>query len=1200
MDYPPPNQFLHTLFAKSNALLSHCGPSTAIVILAPVSSSLSMIDADTGLVFDDNLTDEFVQSHILRVAHVKGEVVERAKARVYTTINGKTLVIKEDAVFPHRGFKGVKEVKILHDSLFWPDDPNASPYLVYFLDRPLMGNALPLPLALASHQSNLRRTISSWAELIKAYPIVGTSMDPIYAKLFADFNQALQEEEAHSNHVHASGASHRSRNGSVSRRKRRPSASSSIFPAPVSRTNTSHSFDTSISLQYLRVRFDLVLTSAIQAFQTLPQTLLHNIGTESLLTGAEIEKLLESHILHELYDIIFFTVIGVTQEKDEELAQAIEHCKYVDLTQLGTTSTWDLRKRHSKALESFRGFGERHEPLHKIKALMSTMDVLMKDSEKSSDDLIPSLVSVVLKSGVSNLYANILWIREFAFEDVDSGEYGFALSTLEAVIYHITSSVQTLEITSARNLQFFTAITDSDLSAVRKMIASSPDLLNIRNLQDRTPHQVADPQILTYLLEQPCDVSNLTDLLMTHLSSSLVKNILALILSLDVAARLLLINQADDTGQSLAHKIHEHPELLYDVCDDVDWQLKDNQGNTPLQVLARIYDHPLYEELLEEVLRTISLGPDFGADTASEVFYNMADEARTEFREQSVHDSEHSLLEDGENDDDTDDSSDSEDDDEDDTDYTAPTSIRRPIRLQDHVDSRGNTLAHVVSTQRAMATVFRYCTGNFNSLNDKGLTPLLISIKFARSSTLEFLLSRAEIDNFKRDSRGHSAAHYAARASLSLFNICVREGIDVGDRAIGSGITPLHIASREGNLPILKRLIELNVEEAWDWRGFRAGDIVKNDAVRSIMDDWSCRDCEVRVLRGHVGEDCTVKYLVKSKSGGGVLRSLADFVKLRHWMVARHPALGIASLHVTTPPPCLLHSRPSRSVLMAVTERLDAFVESLLEEEAIKQSPIVWEFLLSPTIDEKAITAKIQGEIERERAQIWNDEKALSSYTSTQTFFLHAREQVMQLSSTYRIFERKSRALKDGQLHLSVAYGLISKALGPTSIFDPCYITAIEELSETLLSREPSLLYRLIEDSSSLDTRISGLLSSLLIPDACITRISRASAEISKHEKDLVKTPRISFPLLQDSQSRKKEIIKEQLRALHVELNHAGSELRHNEAQLAGNLSNFYTVHEAKVRRVIGQFVKKQVGVEKERLAGMQRALAGLRSSERP
>lgn len=92
MNCPPPNPFLSLLFAHDARILSQIrNITTQVIVLAPITSSLNLVDRDTGVAFVETLNDDFLASHILRVVE---QPHERAKARNYSTINGKTVVIK--------------------------------------------------------------------------------------------------------------------------------------------------------------------------------------------------------------------------------------------------------------------------------------------------------------------------------------------------------------------------------------------------------------------------------------------------------------------------------------------------------------------------------------------------------------------------------------------------------------------------------------------------------------------------------------------------------------------------------------------------------------------------------------------------------------------------------------------------------------------------------------------------------------------------------------------------------------------------------------------------------------------------------------------------------------------------------------------------------------------------------------------------
>src|SRR4051812_29268597 len=76
----------------------------------------------------------------------------------------------------------------------------------------------------------------------------------------------------------------------------------------------------------------------------------------------------------------------------------------------------------------------------------------------SSDTLIPLLLLTILRSNVTNLTSNLSYMRDFSFErDVTTGEYGYALSTLEGVVHYILGNVQSLSVISRRNKRYWRA-----------------------------------------------------------------------------------------------------------------------------------------------------------------------------------------------------------------------------------------------------------------------------------------------------------------------------------------------------------------------------------------------------------------------------------------------------------------------------------------------------------------------------------------------------------------------------------------------------------------------------------------------------------------------------------------------------------------------------------------------------------------------
>lgn len=1178
MDNPPPNPFLHRLLSHGSATLAKIQDAKAVsayhfVVLAPVTSAFSAVDRETGKDYGELLEEpSFLDSHVLQIPKY-GDRHERARARVYPTLDGKTIVVKDEAIYPHRGFKGVKEVKLLHDALFWLDDHDARPVLVYFIDRPLVGSPSSdkgSPVSKASPRKEAK-PITSWPELCKRYPLVASHVDNVLNGLFADFRDQIHSEVETS---FASGALPVLETPGLSevdgdlfsavvedevdarlledivprRREGSSSVASSINGGPPVTADSA----TNPVLVALRGEVDNILSGAIKAFTGLQQSLLHRLGTETGLTGAEVEGMLERYVMTELYDLIFFKVSQATREADEDVAAAVVNCKHVDVSQLGTLGTRGLRERIRVALGQFREFGTRQSPQGKLEALLATIDILMRGTASSADDLIPLLLAVVLRADVSNLLANLTYIREFSFLDTEGGENGFAISTLEAVIYHITSARRSLASVSRLNRAFFARVVRGDIAEIRRVVQQHPDVLEVRDLDDQTPHLRAPTgKVLLALLELPCTSSNLSRLPLRHFDDdALFDAVLDRALELD-DGYVLLRERDDKSGQTIAHRLHDRPELIDDLAPLLDWRARDAQGYTPLQVLTRVYDHKSYDTLLADALGAL-------------------------------------------------------------------TRIAVIVRLEDHVDPKGNTLAHVVGNATVVDAVLEHCTGDFDACNEKGLTPLLTAAKFARLDVLGRLLAHPKVDNYARDSRGNAVIHYAARGSLAMFNLCVRHGLSIDERTSGQGLTPLHVAAREGNLPIVKRLLELNPADAWDHKGLRPGDLVRNDQVRHLLDEWSCRGSDARVLRPHVVDEeeqgsrvvrvsPRVKYLVKCRSGGGVLRSVDDFTALRAWLASRYPDRAIPRLDLSAyPDPLALASKLARSVTQTVGERLDAVLQFLLDDTETSQHPLLWEFILSPgALDKAAFAGRLDVEMSAVREKVWREETPLTDFASAETFFAHAAAQLEQVRRCYDAVSRDARLLRAGQLNLAVSFNVLAATLeaSPQS-------RAIDVTGNALSPRDPSPMQVLSGAMATTALVVQGLLDSLSLPGACVAEMRTLKATIERCEQQSKRWSSssslsldapsgigslLNIGILTDARARQRDRLTAELRHAHDEMQRKGCELRRLEGVLADGLSDFWQRHERHVRSNIQVLARRQLAVERDRLGAMQRAIKAMR-----
>lgn len=111
----PLNPFL-SAFSKS-AFVSICSPARHYILLVPTTDVLlTSRDIESGAPLSDTVgSDEFLGSHVLRIAAItKGAAAGgkdaaqnlrevRGKARIYNTVNGRSIVIKDNLVYSNKG-----------------------------------------------------------------------------------------------------------------------------------------------------------------------------------------------------------------------------------------------------------------------------------------------------------------------------------------------------------------------------------------------------------------------------------------------------------------------------------------------------------------------------------------------------------------------------------------------------------------------------------------------------------------------------------------------------------------------------------------------------------------------------------------------------------------------------------------------------------------------------------------------------------------------------------------------------------------------------------------------------------------------------------------------------------------------------------------------------------------------------------------
>lgn len=174
------------------------------------------------------------------------------------------------------------------------------------------------------------------------------------------------------------------------------------------------------------------------------------------------------------------------QAEDSSLNEAVARLQHLDFCQLGLEAKMGRSVRNG--ILEFERMAEFRSPFEKLKSLVACFRALTtvhppSSAKKSAsppqdlaattintDQLIPLLLLVVLRSDVHNVNAQLQYTRQFAFHyDVESGELGYALSSLEAVVSYISSCGVDLIDASARTASFFRLIESDNVAGIREL-----------------------------------------------------------------------------------------------------------------------------------------------------------------------------------------------------------------------------------------------------------------------------------------------------------------------------------------------------------------------------------------------------------------------------------------------------------------------------------------------------------------------------------------------------------------------------------------------------------------------------------------------------------------------------------------------------------------------------------------------------------
>lgn len=1259
---PVLNPFLRALFQSS--VLSQALSAQNYVLLVPTTDSLiNAQDKDNGKRYTELVDDEdFLGSHILRIVQEQNgkenSIREsRGKAKTYSTVNNKSVIIKENMVYTNKGFKALTQAQMLHDQLYQSPATDQQQWLIFHISKPLTGtyeriNVEPplLTNPLAQGSSNMgkaegasqpkKKDIQTFNDLLNNFPMIARQMQPGLERLFNEFGKELGRPlppppSRSSTNSSFEGSTQVSEEGS--------SRSNGVHKLPF---HSAAFFEDEEDL--MRKALETAVTSAIDLFQGVDKQQLSLVGATTDLTGPMVERLIERYVAESVHDSLLFPrLCAFHRGADHDLDRRIRQMDCLDAAQVGIAleesrkAKRELLTRIEKGVTTFRKMGVAGSPQQMLDVLLETQKAVSEapgvtDEEKratamtiNADVLVSLLLIVVIRSQVRHLQARLSYMQRFIYiDDVESGEIGYALSTLEAVLSYLTTDASGLRKASKQNQLLWNAVKSGNVDEIRSFFEGSNTVALIDEPAELEPIDIRpglsrssstrSNTAVEFLTngddhaEQsangnlahvfPFQAAEATDVVSMKRKKKvkLAARSMSMSSSMSVLSRAATLEstlsgiEGDTSIQSLAQTQDvagnsvlmmaveaQKPESLNYLLQleehyPVDMVLEDAtwEGATLLNAAIQLSNTELVDVILSYVEQHVELlamkeylaRQDNRGRSSAHYMFNMPP-----LIGRLANLIPWKLK------------------DKightplfaicrsyDHNNYTSMVSDAlgaakyaqgdgKALNLENHTDNKGNTLLHILNEPAILHRVLHHCDADPNGMNDKKFTPLMLASKYGRIDIVRIFFGDPRVDLYLREARGLTAVELAKDDE-------VRNRID--DLTLFSDSATAQAPDETGRITSIVRSF-----------------FVEDGTTRYIIKSGA----------PHV-EALNNTYTITTSR-----RSLQDFSNLMKWLSADHPASYMPALSPGTfRSPFQIHSRPSKAVLLDAQMQLDRFLKVLMTHPTFSTHEVLWEFFLVPDMQPDQIEARSKLKREFLHENIEDDYEPLVSRADLidiDSVVTHSRDVVRRLNVNTRSIIRRGhvyhQATTDVTESLFLAANLIATLGPPSTTLPRKYTEAFTKFTSILHTEPPSSpLVIYTAAMSSFQTTVSAMQAVLIRPSALANQIRAAQKSLERHRSSLAanSVPRkgpfhINLPGMEESRQRSMRDTEKNIVDTEIEIESKGKELRYTQEVVLGELAGWTSWREQWGRNEIRRFARATLVRERERLKNMQSTL---------
>jgi hypothetical protein len=1276
--HPPLNPFLRAFF--QSALPAQCNPISQHILLVPTTEVLlNAKDRDTNTSYAELAgTEEFLASHVLRVAGggLLGEQTNRdgansrenkTKARQYSTLNGRTVIIKDAFVYSNKGFKTLNQAQLLADTIYYPDTSDGQQWLVYHISRPLIGSVqstVPIPAVISDEPSKERRRVlaeatdattsktaagsapivkkdmKSFADVLEHFPIISRQMQSGLEKVIREFTTIHDKPVTPLKRARATSQSSHRTTSSLSdvssiRSSRSGVSSSTIHPT---------SLELEPEEQTLRTSLETAIIAAIDLFQSVDKHQLSLLGASTELTGPAVERLIERYVVEQIHDqVLFRQICAVRKSDDWDLEAKIRKMSNIDIAQVGVPiedgmkGKRDLAARLAKGIDAFKRMGVASSPQEMLEILLHTQKVITENDPSTREDassagdqetepstpltvnadvLVSMLLVVVIRSGVKHLHSRLLCMRYFIFTDeVDIGEQGYALATLEAVLAHLSTGSSALRRASKQNRLLWQSVRAGDVKAVKAILQpGQPGMISTSTLVGDVDDSSEDD-------ESNSDEHALTRRVQAgHMDYSHDENVAPIGSLQHIFPFQRPPTPPPEQVANVSKKRVSMASLPRSLSASSLYSSEDHSRN--LSVVSVVDDAPGDDLSVEKLAQTqdvegnsvLMMAVESGTQDVLRFLLSMPAHFRAAFVLDDINHEGATLLsaavQSG--------------------DKTLATELldfleanaseeelRRYFLVQ---DSKGRGAAHYLFHQPHLMRRFGEKLP-WRQKDKIGQTPLFALFRsydheqyHAMVDEAIRLATQAQHDGEKLhlddhiDYKGNTLLHIVTDNSIAM-KLMYHCDCDV-NAANDKRFTPLMVSSKYGRAELIRTLFgDLRVDLTMrDFRGLTAVELAKDDDIRNRIDDLVLlaappgKDGRMTtVVRAFFVEDSTVRLVLKSgaPNPNGTItvttcrRAASDFETLAKLLAIECPASWLPT-QFSLPSPYLIPHKPSRAILRDTQIRLDNFFQALLTHGTFSTHELVWEFFLVPDIDPALLSERTKRKAEARLENLKDDYEPITDTHGVENFVAHARDQVKGVTGAVR---RTIRAVNRSRMRaadLAESHHLAATALSALAFLPAPHARAYTRHSKSLLPSEASPLTTLYYHLHSMHSTSTALQIATNRPAYLISAMATVHRSLDRITASLSRThrwtPRLGG-LFDDAKKSAALDAWEKAAKVRAELDTLASELRYTQQTVAGELAVWQEVHVDAGRAMLRRFARENLVRERGRLDTLRRAL---------